>query len=182
MPQWLAYLTAWLEGATSDSDAMWKELVTRYVRLASRWHVLDAEDWRRLDYAVRAVCLKEAMRHTQDEKTLRVCKHVLDLCDQEAQGERVDAKTWSDAAWSADALESGALFVVSKAPFDVLAKRTMGVASTAWAASSRGSGAASRTASRAAYRAAYSVEDKNAIDRIIAVILDTIEQSVSQKT
>jgi len=180
MPLWLAYLTPWIDDA--PSDAMWGELITRYVGLASQWHVLDEEDWKRLDYAVRAVCLREAMQHTQDEKTLGVCRRVLDLCDEEAQGERVDEKTWADAAEASE-------MRMRKARAEVEAEEAAAwAAEAAWAVTARIVEAA-ESAARAAMEAAAVASTgaartamTTAADRVVAGILDTIEQAVNQKT
>jgi len=172
MPQWLAYLTPWIDDAPSDEA--WEELVARYAELASRWHVLEAEDWRRLDYAVRAVCLREAMLHTQDEKTLGVCRRVLDLCDREAQGEPIDTKTWSAArraAPEAAAWVAWAVGAAAEVPGTAVAAAK---AAAIKAAAEAQAGPVATTEEMAARRIAA--------DRLIAAILDTIEETVSQKT
>jgi len=162
MPQWLAYLTPWIDDAPSDEA--WEELVARYAELASRWHVLDAEDWRRLDYAVRGIVLREAMQHTQEEKTLQVCKHVLDLCDREAQGEPIDTKTWSAANTRAKAVAASAW----KAKEAVSTVKAAEVAAFA-----------SKAETEAAWAAFSWVQVSGNVDRLVAAILDKIEQVVS---
>jgi len=180
MPSWLAYLTPWIDDAPSET--VWEGLITRYAELASRWHVLDEEDWRRLDYAVRGVCLREAMEHTQDEKTLKVCRRVLDLCDREAQGEHVDAKTWSAAAAAAAGAEATA--EAGAATWAAWATTTAEAAARSAveaAAASAAAAAAAATAEAAASAAA--AEARAAVaDRVVAGILDTIEQAVIGKS
>lgn len=58
MPEWMAHLTIAIDDAGS-SDA-WRDVVKRYARLAARWHVLDAADWRRLELeiALKAIARK----------------------------------------------------------------------------------------------------------------------------
>ena len=63
MPPWLARITPWIDDA--GSLEAWPGVVRRYAQLGRRWHVLTAEDWTRLDYRVRALCVREAMRHTE---------------------------------------------------------------------------------------------------------------------
>ena len=88
MPQWLAQLTPWIDDA--GSDAAWPGVVRRYAAVAARWHALSAEEWRRLDYAVRALCVREAMRHTPDATVISVCGRAATLCEAAASGATID--------------------------------------------------------------------------------------------
>jgi hypothetical protein len=95
MPAWLAHLTPWLDDA--GSEAAWPAMVRRYAALAHRWHVLTPEAWRRLDYAARAICVREAVTHTTDAQAIAACETVLALCDRAAGGDLVTEAEWSAA-------------------------------------------------------------------------------------
>jgi hypothetical protein len=61
MPVWLAELTLFIND--SGTDEHWPAVVRRYAALARRWGALDAGAWRRLDYACRAVAVRELISH-----------------------------------------------------------------------------------------------------------------------
>lgn len=104
-PIWWAEWTVFVDDA--GSLGAWPGHVQRYAQLAHRWHVLTPEDWTRLDYEVRAACVREAMRWTQDASVLEVCETVAVLCERRSRGGAVGDAEWqatwaaSEAAWSA---------------------------------------------------------------------------------
>jgi len=61
MPRWLAHLVPWMDDA--GTAAAWPDQMRRLAAVAARWHVLHDDDWRRLDYACRAVSVREARAH-----------------------------------------------------------------------------------------------------------------------
>jgi hypothetical protein len=102
MPAWMAYVTVWLND--SGSHEAWPGMVRRYATLARRWHVLTPEAWQRLDYAVRGLCVREAIRHTTDTVELAVCSSVVSLCDRAAAAAAAGAAVWATeeaAVWAA---------------------------------------------------------------------------------
>ena len=116
MPLWLAHLTAWIDAA--GSEAAHPAMVRRYASLASRWHALSPEDWRRLDYRVRVICLDEADHHYDHDiypAVSRAVQRVRALCSRAGAGDMPTreewaadpAASWEAAAW-ARAAASGA--------------------------------------------------------------------------
>jgi hypothetical protein len=150
MPAWLAFLTPWLDDAGS-SDA-WPGVVRRYAALARRWHVLSAEDWVRLDYAVRATILREVRQcHTN----LAVTDLVISLCERSAAGEQIPRADWVEVqeaataamAWPAEWASSASLKATERtaqAAVDLNSRMTDriidGVLDTIEAAVARGAG------------------------------------------
>ena len=100
MPRWLAELTPWIDDA--GSDTAWLSVVKRYATLARRWHVLEPEAWRRLDYQVRALSVREAMSHTQEQYAIDVCTRVEVLCELAASGSDIAVEQWSAAESAAE--------------------------------------------------------------------------------
>lgn len=153
MPQWFARLTPYIDDGGTETH--WPEVVRRYASLARRWHVLDAEAWRRLDYRVRILCVTEAMRYTADKSVLRACCTVIALCGRAADGESVTEGEWQTARKKA-------------------ARAATGVRAAASAARQAQANAAPTLVARAAASAA-------AWDRMIDAMLDVIEAAVAAR-
>jgi len=113
MPSWLADLTPWIDDA--GSAERWPEVVRRYADLASRWHVLDRETWKRLDFAVRAICVSEATQHTKQEQILKACADVVALCNRAAAGDMPTKQEWSVAATTTLTAARAAAVIAAKA-------------------------------------------------------------------
>ena len=64
MRPWLAHLTVWLDDCGSD-EAWWPR-IQRYAAVIERVSKLDDAADRRLQYAIRALSVREAMRHTKN--------------------------------------------------------------------------------------------------------------------
>ena len=161
MPAWLAHLTPWIDDAGSEEN--WMETVFRFADLAASWHVLDTETWRRLEYRVKAVVVREAVRHTTNAGALSACETVIDLCDRAASGEAIPDTTWSAARSAARSAERSATWSAARS-----------AESAAWSAESAASSAAWNAES-----AASAVDAANAAaDRIIAGVLDAIETAI----
>lgn len=101
MPEWLAHLTPWIDD-TGSEDA-WPAMIHRYADLVRRWHVLTDEDWTRLDYACRAIAVREAMTHAKNDRVIGACDAMISLLDRAATGDRVSDDEWADATGAADA-------------------------------------------------------------------------------
>lgn len=99
MAKWLAHLTPWIDDSVSEEA--WRATVLRYATAARRWHLLSEEDWVRLDYAARAIAVREAMTHTTDPAALAACKRVVALCDRRAGGDIPTEDEWRAAAEAA---------------------------------------------------------------------------------
>lgn len=99
MPEWLAHLTPKMDD--NGSLAEWPGFVERYGALARRWAVLTSEDWRRLDFEVRAIVVREAASHTKTESVLAVCSRVVDLCSRVVLGDEPSTDEWRAAAAAA---------------------------------------------------------------------------------
>ena len=106
MPLWLAHITPWIDDA--GTKERWMPFVRRYAAVAKRWHVLDAEEWTRLEYQVRALAVREAALHISNDytdaaKVRKVCETSAALCDRRAAGEEVSTAEWGAAYGAADA-------------------------------------------------------------------------------
>lgn len=95
MPAWLATLTPWIDDA--GSAEAWPAMVRRYAAVAARWHVLSSADWLRVEYAVRALIVREAIRHTTEPAALAACERVAVLCEGVASGGAVDDEAFRSA-------------------------------------------------------------------------------------
>ena len=85
IPAWLAHLTPWIDDAGSQDR--WPEVVREYARLLRASVGLTPEQWRRLDYACRAVAVREARTHAgEDPQVLAAIDGVLVLLDRAAAG------------------------------------------------------------------------------------------------
>jgi hypothetical protein len=199
MPSWLAHLTPWIDDAGTLEH--WPEVVRRYASLAHRWNVLSQESWTRLDYRVRAICVREAMRHTTDAGTLAACDTVGALCDRTAVGDTGE-KDWAtagaaaaaakSAAWSAAAAAKSAAWSAAAAAKSAAWSATAAAKSAAWSATwaAAAAAAAAAWAARAAARAAEAAAAARAAraeaaateaaDRLIDAILDAIEAACAE--
>ena len=172
MPAWLAQLTPWID----DSGTLkhWPTVVRRYADLAARWRVLDAETWKRLDFAVRAICVREATEVISEEtdgtatEVRKACVCVVALCDRAAVGDYPTEQEWKTAAAAAEAAAAAAAEAAA-------AEAAAAAAEAAEAAAE----AAARAAAEAAARAAAEAEaEAEAADRIIDQVLNVIENAI----
>jgi hypothetical protein len=172
MPAWLAELTPWIDDA--GTLAHWPAVVRRYADLASRWHILTPLAWRKLDYATRAICVREALPHvTVDDWGVRAaCDLVLVLLDEAAETGDLPAEAAAEAAEAAGARARDA------AAWAARAARAAAGAAAACAAG----GPAAREAAGAAWAAAACAAGgpaaRAAADRIIDATLDAIEREI----
>jgi hypothetical protein len=81
MPSWLAHLTPWIDDAGSEAE--WPRVVRRFAATAKNWPHLTE----RHEYAVRALCVREAMRHANSADALKACERVATLCERARNGE-----------------------------------------------------------------------------------------------
>jgi hypothetical protein len=191
---WFAYLTPWIDDA--GSKRAWEAMVARYVAIVERWHTLTPERDRCLEYAVRALAVREAMRHTSDASVLAVCERVATLCEGVAAGGAIDAEAFTaeeaaasaeEAAWAGGAAEKASAAKEAawvKAPSAraavAAAAWATGVSARAWAtatsaAAASAAEAASWTAAEAAASAAASWA---AADRLTDAILGACEREL----
>jgi hypothetical protein len=178
MPPWLANLTPWIDD--TGSEEAWPAMVRRYAAVARRWHALTPEVWHRLDYAARAIAVREARLHTTDSGVIAACGRVIALCDRVVAGDEPSQEQWAEAAaaawsagWSAEA-EAGA----RAAAWSAARAATW---SAAAAAAARSAAAAARSAAAAA--AAWAAGGAAAAwmaDRMTAAILVAIETECDQ--
>jgi hypothetical protein len=177
MPEWLARLTPWMDDRGS-LDA-WPGMVRRYAAVARRWHALTPADWRKLDFAARAICVREAVSHTKVARVVEVCGAVIALCDRAASGDEpteqewravaaeaeaawraAEAEAWraAEAAWRAAEAEAwGAVAVAGGGAAAGGAVAEAAVAAVAWRAAEAAAEAA-EAAEAAAWRAAEAAE------------------------
>ena len=186
MPPWLAELTPWIDD--SGSDAAWPGVIARYADVAHRWHSLTPETWTRLDYAARAICVREAMSHATHEGVLVACRAVLDLCVRASNGDvsdraRAEAEAAEAAAWAAraearaaaeaEAAEAAAWAAEAAAAAE--AAEAAAWAARAWAWAEAGARAEAEAAEAAAWAARA-----EACDRMHDAILSTIEKACDE--
>jgi hypothetical protein len=171
MPAWLAHLTPWL--GDNGSISTWPAMVRRYAAVAHRWHVLTPETWRRLDYAARAICVREALRHTTNAGAIEACETVIALCDRAASGDQPAAEAWSKAAGAAwaEAWAAGAAWAEAWAA---------GAAWAAWAAAAEATAREAEAAAWAGAAARAAARAAAAADRITAAILSAIEAACTE--
>jgi hypothetical protein len=154
LPQWFAYLIPWMDDqGTEEQWLVFAERISAVLR-APR----TVDQWHRAEYAVRALCVREAMRHTDDASVLEVCENVASLCDVVFSGEPRDNKAFRDSELSA--IKSAAEYGAAAAQLPLAAA----------AASSRG---ASHVAKAAAWA---SDANPGFADSIIDGILTVLEQ------
>lgn len=166
-PTWLAHLLPWIDD--SGTEAHWPDVVARVARLAPSFATLPTET----EWHVRALCIREAMRHTTDADVLAVCERVATLCETRVPdaGELRDAEAeaWAAAmkakAWAANAPAAAraAMTAVAVAASTEAEAATKGAA---WAEEAAAAAWAAMTA------VAWATE---AADRLIDAILDCIE-------
>jgi hypothetical protein len=161
--RWFAYLTPWLDDAGSKSA--WEAMVSRYVAIVARWHELTPERDRCLEYAVRALCVREAMRHTIDPAALAVCERVAVLCEGVAAGGAIDAP-----AFAAAIVAAAAAWAATSAARAADAADAAAEAAAWWATASAARAAKEAWATDAAARAAA--------DRLIDAILGACEHEL----
>jgi hypothetical protein len=181
--RWFAHLTPWLSDAGSKKK--WEAMVARYIAIVSRWHTLTPQRDRCLKYAVRALCVREAMRHTIDPSAIAVCERVAALCEGVAEGCGVQVSLRHDAEAFADAEEAAArvaearaaLWVTATAAAAESAAWATGVSSRAWA---KATAAAAEWATEAAGSASASTEvsAEVASDRLIDAIFGACEREL----
>lgn len=151
MPPWLAHLLPWLDDA--GSEAAWPGQMARLIAVLPallRRLAADPEAARRLDYAVRAIAVREAMRHTRDAAAIAACETVAALCETMASGGAVTEAQWAVAAETA---------------------------ARAWARAAKAAETAAAAAVWAAARAAVRAAGA-AADRMIGAILSAFERAV----
>jgi hypothetical protein len=177
MPAWLAELTPWIDDA--GSDAAWPGVVRRYAAVAARWHRLDAETWRRLDYRVRALAVREAMRHTDHVDMLAACERVASLCERAAAGGEVGSKEWAAAretvSWAAEEAAEAAGTAAWAASRETAEEAAAEAAEAAVRAAEVGAAEAAGTEAEAAVRAAEAWAEAAA--RLIGQIFGALEQA-----
>jgi hypothetical protein len=159
-------------------------MVSRYVPIVERWHTLTPERDRCLEYAVRALCVREAMRHTSDASVLAVCERVALLCEAVAAGGAIDAPAFATTAKAARAARaareaaSAARAAEEAAAWAALAAAAASAAEeAAWAAAAAEEAAEAAEAAEEAAAAASAAEEA-AADRLTDAILGACEREL----
>ena len=175
MPPWLAHLTVWLDDAPSDTA--WPGLIARYVRVLHRLHEIAPDRLARLDYACRAIAVRESRSHTNRPSVLAAIDGVLALLDRAAAGGEVQGMKWKEAEAEAEAEAAACGVARAATEAEVAAARA-----AAWAAT-EAEVAAARAAARAATEAAeepsWWAARTAAADRMADAMLAAIEHVVS---
>jgi hypothetical protein len=157
LPSWFARLVPWMDDA--GSEEAWPGMVRRFALLVRRSAALTAEDWQRLDFACRAVALREARSHVQRDEwgVLTALDRALGLCEQAASGVSV-----ADAEWTKESAAARA------------AAEAAAAAAAAWAAAAAAWAAAWAAGAAAAAGMAGA-------DRITTGILDALEAAIAAR-
>ena len=177
-PLWLAHLLPWIDDAGSVEH--WPAVVERVVRLAPRFASLPPE----LEWTVRALCVREAMRHTTDTKVLAVCERVAELCERRSRGEAVSwkemaissaeaASTEAAASWAGAPTGPPATWVTAMRAAESAAETASAKAESVWTAATAAVKTAWAAAAGEGMRAAWA----EAADRLTDAILDAIESA-----
>jgi hypothetical protein len=207
LPPWFANLVPWMDDA--GSAEAWPAMIQRFARVVRRAALeLTDEQWARVEYRVRALLVREALRHiTTDAWGVKAaCEEVVALCERRANGETVAARAFAEAADAAYAAaraadaagvaaraarmaadgaaafaEAGAAARAAYAAAGAAdaAARAAGAAGAAYAAA-RAADAAARAAAYAAGATADAAgATADAADRIHAAVLDAIETALT---
>lgn len=168
MPTWLAALTPWLDDA--PSEAAWPRVIARYADLLERSGALFANPaaCERLDYRVRAICVRAARDHVDAQSTQvrEAIDGVLTLLDRAATGDVAPDQEWMVAERAAARAANVA---------DAAAKAADATAAAGAA------GAAMPRMALAAVTAADAAADRAVEDRLVAAILDAWEHAIAQE-
>ena len=175
---WFAHLTPWLDDAGSKKK--WEAMVSRYVAIVERWHTLTPQRDQRLKYAVRALCVREAMRHTSDAAVLAVCARVALLCEGVADGGAIDTEAFVEAEEAAArvAADAAALWATATSAAAEAAAWATGVSSRAWATATAGAASAASRASAWATGVAAWEASRASADRLTDAILGACEREL----
>jgi hypothetical protein len=175
---WFAQLTPWFDDAGSKKK--WEAMVSRYVAIVERWHMLTPQRDRCLKYAVRALCVREAMRHTIDPAAIAVCERVATLCEGVAAGGAIDSEAFNAAEEEASARAAAreASWSTATSSAAEAAAWATGVSARAWPAATAAA-ASWATSAAAAARASTGVRAAVAADRLIDAILGVCERELA---
>lgn len=172
MPLWFAHLVPWMDD--EGSLAAWPGMVRRFADLASRWHALNEDQWTRLDYRVRSICVREARSHTDHAETLAVIDQVLVLLDRVASGDVVKKEEWAEGR-AAAAAATRARMAAARTTW--AAEAWVARVAAAWAGEAWVAAAGAWVAARAAeVERATSWEET--VDRMTTQIFDAIEEEL----
>jgi hypothetical protein len=103
---WFANLTQWFDDA--GSDAAWPGMVARYGAVVRKLMSLPLERRMKIEYASRAIIVREVMRHTMDAEVLSVCEIVASLSESVADGSPRDEAAFAKARHVAEKAEAQA--------------------------------------------------------------------------
>jgi hypothetical protein len=174
---WFAHLTPWIDDAGSKRAE--EAVVSRYVAIVERWHTLTPQRERCLKYAVRALAVREAMRHTIDPAAIAVCERVATLCEGVAGGWAIDTEAFveAEAAAARVAASRVALWMTATSAASEAAAWATGVSARAWAVATAASADWATSAAEAA-AASTEVSAEVAADRLTDAILGACEREL----
>jgi hypothetical protein len=158
----------------AGSEEAWPGMVRRFALLIRRSAALTAEDWQRLDFACRAVALREARSHVQRDEwgVLTALDRALGLCEQAASGVSVADAEWTKESAAARAAAEAA--AAAAAEWAAAAAAAAAVEAAAWAAAAAAWAAAWAAGAAAAAGMAGA-------DRITTGILDALEAAIAAR-
>jgi hypothetical protein len=176
---WFAHLSPWFDDAGSDAE--WPGMVARYGNVVRKLMSLPSELRMMIEYASRALIVREAMKYTKNDGALEVCETVAALCETVADGGTRDEKAFFKAqkdGLAASNNESGAAWSARTAT-----RATIVSAEAAAAAADAVRGAASESAVRSVNAMTLEAGQVCAVpqavsDLITSQIFDLIELAI----
>lgn len=160
MRPWLAYLTVWLDDC--GSQEAWWDRIKRYANVIERVSHLDDAADQKLQYAIRALCVREAMSHTNNAEAIDICQSVVKLCESVASGNPIDVIAFAEARERANSF----WYAAEDSPSCAIRVAGAAAAEAAVAAAARWS--------------VPSAESAESADRLSSAIIDAMEKSVLQ--
>jgi len=168
MPQWAAEVMPWLDDVPSASA--WPGLMRRLGVLIDR--ATPAVWSRRLQAKWCRIAVSEAVQHTTDAAVREICERVIILLDRAILGDEPSADEWAPARAAAEAEAAWAARAAARAAWMAAARAAE---AEAWAAAR----AAWMAAARAAEAEAWAARAAEAADRIVAAMLDAMEEEIA---
>lgn len=172
MPGWLAELTLWIDGAPSAEA--WPGVVARFAGLLDRSEELfgDAAVCQRLDYTIRAICVRQARSYVVADYSgvLVAVDGVLSLLDRASTGDVAPDQEFRAAA------EAAAEAALAAAAEGWAKAQAAWAAKAAWVSARAKPEAAARAAKAASLASAAEAED----DWLVNAILDAWERLLAK--
>ena len=120
-PKWLVDLIDWISCLGSEEE--WPSVIER----VSAIHLHLSKLSPTVEYRVRALCVREAMRYTTLPDVLRACSGIASLNDRAAAGDIAADDEWEDSADAHASVETWAETVVGYAMADWASRNAVSI-------------------------------------------------------